>query len=529
MDLNYILIWLVGAAGIALFLRAALVKRVGWMATAALVLGVGGGAYLAVPSAGGYIGGGALALFVVAPLWGYRVVFRLTLMQEYARAARLARWLRWLHPADGWLEWPAMLAALASGDREIIAQAARELKGRGSSRTGIGSLGIALLHRLSNQWRELLDWLHTHLSPAELNRDPNLVGLCLRAHGELGDPNALLVAFDACRRATAAPPLWLYRSMSRLMAFAFCGRRDLVEALFDGPLDLFPKPVQRFWLATADMAAGNVAPAREELEALRGQCDPLTTAGIEQRLSHPLPVAAEVLTAESRAALERIVAEADQEVRYGAASQAIRRRAYVTWSLIGLNLIVFLIETLRGGSTNPVTLEQMGALIPSLVAQGEWWRVVTALFLHYGPLHIAFNALALLILGPYVEFAIGRLRGLLTYLAAGIGSMIIIVLVFMNGQYQHTLLVGASGGIMGLVGATAAIHLRGWMRERAHLSRRRLMFLLIIVVAQAAFDLATPESSFLAHFGGVVLGFLVAALIPHRGARIGGNARGPDS
>ena len=93
-----------------------------------------------------------------------------------------------------------------------------------------------------------------------------------------------------------------------------------------------------------------------------------------------------------------------------------------------------------------------------------------------------------------------------------------------DGQRADTVVVGASGSIMGLVGATVAVHLRGWARERARIASRRLLFLVFVIAFQVVFDLATPEVSFLAHFGGVLIGFVAASLMRHR---VSGRAASP--
>ena len=509
------LIWFAGAAGVLLGFRAARARRGGWVVASAVVLVVTVAGAVALPGVGGYIGGAALMLLVMVPLFGYRLAFRYTLKQDYAKARRLAWWLRWLHPGDGWLEWPHLLAALESRDPDTIAATLADMQGRNASRTGIGRLAAVLLYRMSAEWEALRGWLETDLAPAELRRDPNMVGLYLRAHGELGDPNGLLDAYERLSAATEGQALWVYRNMCRLMAFAFCGRRELVERLFAGPLDLYPQPVQRLWLATADMAAGRVEEARAELEAIRDDCDPLTAAGIDHRLAHPLPIADDALTEQSQRALLRIETGLGHDERYGGRVAKVRRTAYATYTLIVLNLAIFVLEMARGGSTNIDTLFRLGALHPTTVAHGEWWRVLTGLFLHYGPVHLSMNLLALLVLGPFLEFAVGWWRYTLAYLVSGVGSMLAIVLLALAGQYPDTIVVGASGSIMGLVGATAAVHLRGWLREHAPVASRRLLFVAFVIAFQVVFDLATPEVSFLAHFGGVVIGFVVASLMRH--------------
>ena len=83
---------------------------------------------------------------------------------------------------------------------------------------------------------------------------------------------------------------------------------------------------------------------------------------------------------------------------------------------IALNVAMFVAELMLGGSTNPATLHRLGALEPGPVRfAGEYWRLLTSLFLHYGLLHLVFNLYALFIIGPGLERAIGsgaRLGGL---------------------------------------------------------------------------------------------------------------------
>jgi rhomboid protease GluP len=76
--------------------------------------------------------------------------------------------------------------------------------------------------------------------------------------------------------------------------------------------------------------------------------------------------------------------------------------------------------------------------------------------------------------------------------------------------------VGASGCIMGLVGATAALMARGWLREKARMARRRLLATLTIVALQSFLDAVIPQVSMVAHLSGVLIGAAMAMLFRHR-------------
>ena len=186
-----------------------------------------------------------------------------------------------------------------------------------------------------------------------------------------------------------------------------------------------------------------------------------------------------------------------------------------TQTLIGLNVLMFLVEVGLGGGTNLEVLYRLGALFSPAVRGGEWWRLTTSLFLHFGTGHLAMNMFGLWILGPFTEFALGFRRFVLVYLLAGIGSMGM-VMIFSSGPDGEQLTVGASGCIMGLVGATAAIMLRGWLQEKALAAKRRLLAMVVIVSMQYVFDSVVPHVSMTAHLSGAFIGFLATMVLRDR-------------
>src|SRR5438552_5465580 len=120
----------------------------------------------------------------------------------------------------------------------------------------------------------------------------------------------------------------------------------------------------------------------------------------------------------------------------------------VTRTLIGINVGVFLLELATGGNINGVgsKIFEHGALYGPLVANGDWWRLITAAFLHYGPIHLGMNMLALWWLGAPVEMVLGRARFLALYLVSGLaGSAGALI------ASPHAVTVGASGALFGLL------------------------------------------------------------------------------
>jgi membrane associated rhomboid family serine protease len=141
-------------------------------------------------------------------------------------------------------------------------------------------------------------------------------------------------------------------------------------------------------------------------------------------------------------------------------TSGVRRAAYggtgalVTKSLIAVNVLVFLINLAQGSSLTEVSgsLFEKGALYGPAVAQGDWYRLITATFLHAGLIHLGLNMLVLWIVGAPVEQAIGRGRFLALYLVSGLaGSAGALILS------PNAVTVGASGAIFGVLGAALVL------------------------------------------------------------------------
>jgi membrane associated rhomboid family serine protease len=169
-----------------------------------------------------------------------------------------------------------------------------------------------------------------------------------------------------------------------------------------------------------------------------------------------------------------------------------RRVTPVVQTLIAINVVVFLISNARS------SVVARYALRPDLIAHGQYERLLTAAFLHAGLLHIVFNILALFVIGPPLEIAIGRIRFLGLYLLAAVGGSVCSYLLskpFIVG-------VGASGAIFGLFGAFFII---------ARSRRADSGGILGLIVINLIFSFVDPQIDWRAHVGGLVVGTAIAA------------------
>ncbi len=127
-------------------------------------------------------------------------------------------------------------------------------------------------------------------------------------------------------------------------------------------------------------------------------------------------------------------------------------RPWVTQAFLGLNILVFVVSVLMGDGlfgqrVAGGLIEDGAAFGPIIDTQGEWWRIITSGFLHFGLFHIGFNMYALWMLGPPLERSLGRVRFSLVYVACLLGGSFGALLVS-----PRALTAGASGAIFGLMG-----------------------------------------------------------------------------
>ncbi len=171
--------------------------------------------------------------------------------------------------------------------------------------------------------------------------------------------------------------------------------------------------------------------------------------------------------------------------------------ALVTKTLVGINVAVYLLELALGGQINGTGNEiyTNGVLYGPVVAAGDWWRLISAAFLHYGPLHLGMNMLALWWFGAAVEQVLGRGRYLLLYLVSGLaGSAGALVMS------PTSLTVGASGAIFGILGAAFVLE-----RQRTYVLGGGAVS---IIALNLAFTLFVPGISIGGHLGGLAGGAL---------------------
>ncbi|WP_297687800.1 rhomboid family intramembrane serine protease [uncultured Anaerococcus sp.] len=182
-------------------------------------------------------------------------------------------------------------------------------------------------------------------------------------------------------------------------------------------------------------------------------------------------------------------------------------QAKVTSALMIINVIVFVLMSLSGGSESIENLIKFGANSKILVGQGDWWRLFTASFIHIGFFHIMFNMYFLYNIGPIFERLYGSVGFLIIYLVCGIFGNLV---SYAFGDV-YTVSAGASTSLYGLLGI--AIGMMLVYRDDAILHSFGASFVSIVVI-NVIYSFLMPGVGVLGHLGGFVGGFILANALP---------------
>ena len=200
-----------------------------------------------------------------------------------------------------------------------------------------------------------------------------------------------------------------------------------------------------------------------------------------------------------------------EQAEFSARLREATPNAPVTPTLIAINGAVFLLAALLGGGImvpNGEVLIRLGSNYTPLTMSGEWWRLLTSTFLHFGVVHLAFNMWALWAFGVLAERLFGSARYLLIYLTAGVTGSLASFLwhPFVNGA-------GASGAIFGVLGSLLAFFLRSDQGIPKSVVKRQRNSAGIFIAYSLLNGARFRGIDNAAHLGGLVAGLLMGLLL----------------
>lgn len=185
------------------------------------------------------------------------------------------------------------------------------------------------------------------------------------------------------------------------------------------------------------------------------------------------------------------------------------KKAYAAIALAAVNVAVFLYLAFGGPTEDGTYMLEHGAMyVPRMLEYGEYYRLFSSMFLHFGFQHLFNNMVMLLMVGWNLELEIGSVRFLIIYLLSGLGGNLLSGYLDIRLQ-DYAVSAGASGAIFGILGALLYVVYRNHGRLR-NISGRGM---LVMVAITLYFGFASSGVDNAAHVGGLITGLLCGILL----------------
>ncbi len=184
------------------------------------------------------------------------------------------------------------------------------------------------------------------------------------------------------------------------------------------------------------------------------------------------------------------------------------KRPIVSIILVMINVAVWCILELLGNTLDGAFIAEYGGMYPEFMHNGEWYRLFTAMFLHFGAEHLANNMILLAAAGSKLEAAVGSMRYLVIYISAGLAGNLLSYYV-MEHTGSYAVCAGASGAVFGIIGALAWVAIR----NKGKFEGLTTKGLLLMIVLCLYYGITTAGVDNWAHAGGVAGGFFLCILL----------------
>lgn len=470
------------------------------------------------------VGWGLFVLFVLVPkMIMSRLEGNLNLLNLDAAIveAKKLRWFFWGPPGRYWLDVvEAMRCFLQGKDRDAEALIQKWKTKELPRQVQDGLIGYLMTGRLLRRdWQGIIDELAEVYSTAGRKMSASTAAACARAYLELGDiPEAL-----RCLETVNLPSIKMSdasREFYFLPLFSLAGAEPELQSVLNalsGKKQLMPECAGLYWRARCRAAAGRIDQSRQLLSEALDAVSP-QSAGWRDRIlfqwdrfaGSPDIVQApdwsnEIHRARSLLESGRLVGDIVHPKRPCPATQTLISL------IVGMYLLSHCFEFVRWAPADLLSnlCWQFGVLFSPGVLHGEYWRLITFLFLHAHVSHLILNLVGLWWFGRLSENLFGTRRFLLIYFASGILSGLSEVL-----WSQSLMSIGASGAVMGVFGASAAAVFRLKDLLPANLRKSELAWMSGLALAQVLLDQVVPNVAAFAHLGGLVAGFLIGLVLP---------------
>lgn len=195
------------------------------------------------------------------------------------------------------------------------------------------------------------------------------------------------------------------------------------------------------------------------------------------------------------------------------------KKAWMTIGIAAINIAVFLVLECTGNTENGAWMLKAGAMYVPLFESGQYYRVITSMFLHFGFHHLVNNMFMLFVLGSQVELETGKLRFLCIYMLSGIGGNLFSMLNEIQTA-DYAVSAGASGAIFGMVGDLLYIAIRNGGR----IGSMTWKGILVMILVTSYYGVTTSGIDVMAHIGGLICGFISSIFLYRKNYRKGSSA-----
>jgi membrane associated rhomboid family serine protease len=486
---------------------------------------LGRGKDIPVLGLAGAVGAGAGAcLFVLGPL-ARSLARRAAAAERFTLAQRLLAVAEVLAPGAGVRDDVALVVAMREArdghvQPTIDALAAARQRAPVDARRAIDER-IAMLYLAVYRWDDAIAHAEAHLfdmagAPegtglrAALGVAPPVFVELLGAYGYRGDLEraaAMLVRLEDVCAGRDDAGMWLHRG--RLMFCALAGRVDAVNAMVEPKRSRhMTRSARTYWQGVAHERRGERDAARAAYTRARSGARGRPRILIDEALARVDHADAVAVPEVARDVIARVEAAPVPAVE----TRTRTRKPIASRVIAGAMVLVAIAITVLLGDTSDVgVLVRGGALVRGLVADGEWWRVVTCIFVHIGGAHLAVNAMGMIVIGRLAEDLFGSWRTACVFALAGLAGALASYLASSGG-----ISAGASGGLFGVLGAVFVELTLQRRRYRGAWIRGMWGSLAVVAVAQLAVGFLYPVIDQTAHAAGLAVGALAGALLsPH--------------
>ena len=520
MEFEPLLRWLVGLSclsTIVLVLRVPGVHRM-LMKTSLALLGFMGIAIFLVPSMAGYLAAGAWLIFYVVPIMTFRHVMQKLVQHRY-------RDLRWMLvfsiPMIGvklFRQQSMLISALSKFDENPDAALAQlEHLGR-NSYDRVGRDSNLWYLSLTHQWQLIVKGLRRDPTyPEGIGRDSTLILFMLRALGELGEFEELLKLYETHREHPLYQRNLAHRPWVDLMVLSYLGKEQAVNPILEGPLAHFDNDTRMSFQVVASARAGDKSQTDQLSARLRQSSIGLVRYRAELREENPLEsFDVAVLSSERKEILNLLESEVKS---YPRTLKKVRPQAVLTLMLV---LVIFYgTVEFWGEGSQAEKLLSFGALIvapghPGTSFFDTFLRAFLANYLHLNLLHLGMNLAGLWIIGRRLEAEVGGRLLFWTFFLTGPLAAITLWSMSHVTRSEPFILVGASGAVMGLIGAVLGLNVARWRVHSNAIHRQPMVSMVMVIVLQFGFDLTHPEVSLGVHLSGALWGVILALVFGPR-------------